>query len=281
MKILVTGASGFIGNYVLNYLVTNTEHEIIATSRNRDKVNNSNWLPKVEFVEADLYSTSTNLFDLFKNPDILIHLAWSNLPNYTKSFHLTDNLPNEIQFLERMINDGIRKIVVTGSCFEYGIQEGELNENLPTYPNNPYAIAKDSLRRYLEFKSSQNFFHLLWLRLFYTFGEGQSKNSLIPQLEKSLKTGQLSFNMTGGEQIRDYLPIEEVAELIVKSSLNNDLHGIVNISSGNPVRLKDFIIKYLESKENRLTLNLGYYPYSSLEPMAFWGNNNKLKTKIT
>ena len=103
MKILVTGASGFVGNHVLNYLVTNTNYEIIATARNREKVIDKSWFSKIEFVETDLYDISLKQFEYFKKPDILIHLAWSNLPNYTKSFHLTENLPNEIRFLDQML----------------------------------------------------------------------------------------------------------------------------------------------------------------------------------
>lgn len=277
MKILVTGASGFVGNHVLNYLVSNTNHEIIATARNRKNVIDKSWFSKVEFIETDLYDDSFNQFENLKNPDILIHLAWSNLPNYYKSFHLTENLPNEIHFLEQMIENGISKIVVTGTCFEYGMQEGELNESLPTFPNNPYAIAKDTLRRYLEFKKSQNHFNFLWLRLFYMYGEGQSGNSIIPQLEEALARGEKIFNMSGGEQIRDYLPVEKVAEMIVKTTLKEDSSGIYNISSGIPIKLRIFVINYLKAIGKEIELNLGFYPYSAIEPMEFWGCNKKIK----
>lgn len=278
MKILVTGASGFVGNHVLNYLVSNTKYEIIATARNRKKVIDKSWFSKVEFIETDLYDASLNQFENLKKPDILIHLAWSNLPNYNKSFHLTDNLPNEIRFLEQMIENGIQKIVVTGTCFEYGMQEGALDESLPTFPNNPYAIAKDTLRRFLEFKKTQHHFDFLWLRLFYMYGEGQSANSIIPQLEEALAKGEKSFNMSGGEQIRDYLPIEEVAEMIVKAALKKESYGIFNISSGKPIKLRNFVSNYLKTIGKDIELNLGFYPYSTIEPMEFWGCNKKIKS---
>lgn len=280
MKILVTGASGFIGNYVMDYLVHNTNHQIIATSRNKERVKDKIWYPKVQFLEADLYSKKNNFFEFFENPDLLIHLAWSNLPNYSKSFHITENLTNDVLFLENIIDNGLKQLVVTGTCFEYGMQEGELCEAMPTLPQNPYAIAKDALRKYLEFKTVDNNLRLLWLRLFYMYGKGQSPNSIISQLESALKNGEEQFNMSGGEQIRDYLPVENVAEYIVKCALNWESTGIINISSGKPIKLRDFIENYLKTIRKHIKLNLGSYPYSSIEPMAFWGKNEKLKNKI-
>jgi len=280
MKILVTGASGFIGNYVLEYLVSNTNHQIIATSRDNEKVKDKLWYSKVQFYEVDLYCKKNNFFEFFGNPDMLVHLAWSNLPNYTKTFHITDNLVNEILFLENILDQGLKQLVVTGTCFEYGMQEGELNETIPTQPQNAYSIAKDALRKFLEIKTAENNIRFLWLRLFYMFGKGQSPNSIISQLEYAIQNGEKKFNMSGGEQIRDYLPVEKVAEYIVKCALNQKARGIINISSGKPIKLSDFIKDYLKSKGKYIKINLGYYPYSPKEPMAFWGNNDKLKSKI-
>lgn len=278
MKILVTGASGFVGNHVLNYLAANTNCQIVATAREREKVVNKSWYSKVEFIESDLYLPFLNYYELFKMPDVLIHLAWSKLPNYGKSFHLTENLPNEIRFLEIMLEGGVKKIVVTGTCFEYGMQEGEVHEKFATFPNNPYSIAKDSLRRFLECKKMDHQFNLIWLRLFYMYGKGQNPNSIIPQLEQAFANGDKSFNMSGGSQIRDYLPIEEVAEMIVKCSLKVGISGVFNICSGNPIKLSDFIKNYLKKVEKDIELNLGFFPYSSIEPMGFWGNNEKIKS---
>lgn len=280
MKILVTGASGFVGNHVLNYLTQTYKFEIIATSRRIDKVMNAPWFSKVTYIEADLSSKQINWFDFFQKPDMMIHLAWSNLPNYTESFHLTENLPNDIVFINNMIENGLKQISITGTCFEYGLVEGELHEEMPTHPENPYAIAKDKLRRHVEYKSKLQAVNFKWLRLFYMFGEGQSTNSIIPQLQKAINNGELQFNMSGGEQVRDYLPIEKVAEYIVESSLNTNLQGIINISSGKPIKLHTFVMQYLESIGKHIELNLGYYPYSKLEPMEFWGNTNKLKNGL-
>ena len=86
--------------------------------------------------------------------------------------------------------------------------------------------------------------------------------------------------MTGGEQLRDFMPVEEVASSIVRIALQNQVTGVINCCSGKPVKLKDFVGSYLNERNKKIALNLGYYPYPDYEPMAFWGDNVKLKTII-
>jgi len=272
LKILVTGSTGFIGSHLVSYMLKNTSHEIVATGSNLKKAQTKEWFSKVLFIKADL-SQKKQWFKIFKNPDVLIHLSWSNLPNYDKSFHLSKNLSNEIFFLDSMIDNGLKKLIVTGTCYEYGFQSGCLKESDPTFPKNPYAIAKDSLRRYLEFKTDGIVFK--WLRLFYMYGSGQNKNSLFSQLNEAIDKKLEFFNMSGGNQIRDFLPISKVVELITKVSFENDSSEIYNICSGNPQRLVDLVNTYIKNSKSNIKLNLGYYPYSEFEPMEFWGCNKK------
>jgi len=110
------------------------------------------------------------------------------------------------------------------------------------------------------------------------YGKGQNANSLLSQLERSVAGGDKVFNMSGGEQVRDYLPVEKVAEYIVAIAMQNNVQGIVNCSSNNPVTVKKLVEDYLIQNDKHISLNLGYYPYADYEPMAFWGDNTKLKT---
>jgi dTDP-6-deoxy-L-talose 4-dehydrogenase (NAD+) len=112
------------------------------------------------------------------------------------------------------------------------------------------------------------------------YGKGQSPKSLFSQLDKAIEEGQETFNMSGGEQIRDYLPIEKVAEYIVRISLQNKVDGIINCCSGQPISVKELVKNYLAAKRKNIYLNLGYYPYPDYEPMRFWGDDKKLKTII-
>ena len=110
------------------------------------------------------------------------------------------------------------------------------------------------------------------------YGQGQNPNSLFSQLDKALTNGDAVFNMSGGEQVRDYLPVEKMATYIVDIALQNKITGIINCCSGVPVTVKELVETYLKERNKNISLNLGYYPYSDYEPMRFWGDNSKLKS---
>lgn len=279
-RVLVTGATGFIGQYVVRELLRRG-HEVIASSSNKEKAVSADWFDRVTYRALDLgqLEPGVNYFDYFERPDKMIHLAWEGLPNYKADFHITDNLPRHQRFLENMITNGLIDLTVTGTCFEYGMVEGELNEEMPSAPNNAYAIAKDELRKYLESLSVNSSFHFKWMRLFYMYGEGQNSKSLFSQLNAALNRGDEAFNMSGGEQVRDFLHIEKVAEYIVTTSLQDRVDGIINCCSGNPVTVRSFVEDYLEDKR-KIKLNLGYYPYADYEPMRFWGDASKLNSIV-
>ena len=145
-----------------------------------------------------------------------------------------------------------------------------------TDPKNPYALAKDTVRKFLFELQKHHDFDCKWIRLFYMYGEGQNPNSLLSQLEAALKNGNKEFNMSGGEQERDYLPIEKVAEYIVDISLQKDISGIINCCSGKPIKVKQLVENYLIDNNQEIKLNLGCYPYTDYEAMSFWGDNTKL-----
>jgi dTDP-6-deoxy-L-talose 4-dehydrogenase (NAD+) len=277
-KVLVTGATGFIGNYVIEELLSK-QYEVVATSTTLEKAVSKPWFEKVTYKECNLkeLDENKNYFQFFDQPDILIHLAWEGLPNYKSDFHITENLPRHIFFLQNLLNNGLKDLTIIGTCFEYGMQEGKLSEIMDIKPANPYAIAKDELRKKLEsLKATQPGLSLKWARLFYMYGLGQNVNSLIPQLEKSLAEGKESFNMSGGEQQRDFLPVQKVAEYIVSLATQKNTTGVVNICSGKPITVKDFLLDYLNKRQKSIDFNLGYYPYADYEPMCFWGDNTKL-----
>ena len=280
MKILVTGATGFVGSHVINELLK-YDHEIIAAVRN--KTSTTNLTDKIKIIELDLDNLNPikNYFLESGKPDVLIHLAWQGLPNYKEKFHIEKNLPSHFAFLKNMVDNGLQNLVVTGTCFEYGMKEGCLTEEMKSDPQNPYAAAKDELRKFLEQLQKEKYFNLKWVRLFYMYGKGQNPNSLLSQLETALQTDESVFNMSGGEQLRDYLPIEKVAEYIVKISLQNKINGIINCCSGVPIKVKTLVENYLKKINKNISLNYGYYPYPDYEAMAFWGDDTKLKKIVT
>lgn len=279
MKVLVTGATGFIGRHVIAELLKIDNIQIIATASNKERLIDYFSDKNVKIIPFNYYEQKVeglDLYNFFSSPDKLIHLAWKGLPNYGEPFHLTENLTKEFNFITELVKSGLKDITITGTCFEYGMQEGELNEEMPAFPSNYYALAKDTLRKMLEIFQINVSFKFKWIRLFYMYGKGQSSKSLIAQLDIALENGDPIFNMSGGEQIRDYLPVQEVAKNIIVIALQNEILGIINNSSGIPQKLSSFVINYLKEINAKIKLNLGFYPYSSFEPMEFWGRIEKL-----
>ena len=171
-----------------------------------------------------------------------------------------------------MINIGIKTIIVTGTCFEFGFKNGPLSPYTKTDPQNPYAKAKDSLRIWLEEKQKLNDFSLKWVRLFYMYGSGQNPNSILSQLERAIKRKEKVFNMSGGEQLRDYLPVSTVAKELINILINKKKIGTLHICSGDPISIRRLVEEHRAKMQSSIKLNLGHYPYSKHEPFAFWGS---------
>jgi nucleoside-diphosphate-sugar epimerase len=278
-RILVTGATGFIGRYVVEELL-NRGCQVIASSVNARNAEQFSWYSRVQYISFDLsdFDAAVNYYRFFDSPDLLIHLAWEGLPDYKGAFHLERNYPRHAAFLRNLVLNGLKDVTVTGTCFEYGMREGCLDEKMSPHPDNAYGRGKDALRAYLEQLQEQYPFVLRWARLFYMYGKGQNPRSLLSQLDKALEAGDETFNMSGGQQVRDFLPVERVAKYITRVALQQEVTGIINICSGNPVTVLELVEGHLKRSGRTMALNPGYYAYPDYEPMRFWGSNEKLKT---
>lgn len=281
-KILVTGATGFIGQHVINQLLSIESMRIVATSRTEPSVEQASWLPKVQFIPFDIAvaSADKDLFAYFGKPDVVIHLAWSGLPDYRSMAHLDTYWLQHYRFLTNLLANGLTNLTITGTCLEYGLQSGCLSENLPTLPTTAYGLAKDTLRKALELYAADRNVSFKWLRLFYMYGRGQNPKSLLAQVEAAALRGDATFNMSKGEQLRDYLPITDVASTIVQAAMKQDVNGVFNVCSGQPIAVRTLVERFMQERNYQLQLNLGYYPYPDYEPLAFWGNNQKLSMVI-
>src|SRR3546814_1454030 len=123
---------------------------------------------------------------LFRScPDALIHLAWPGLPNYQRLFHIEENLPADYRFISTLVRQGLKHVLVTGTCFEYGLQSGALAEDRLTRPANPYGLAKDTLHKFLRSLQQPIPFGYKWARLFYMHGPGQNPNRKSTRLNSS------------------------------------------------------------------------------------------------
>ena len=277
MKVMVTGATGFVGRHVVSQLLARG-HSVIAVARDTKNASAMDWPESVKFISCDLHENFQPLFQVESIPDAIVHLAWPGLPNYKDFFHISNNLPADLAFLEAAVKAGISQIMVAGTCLEYGMQYGPLHEDMETKPSTPYGFAKDVLRKSLQLLQKEKSFRLQWMRLFYMYGEGQNSNSLLAQLDSAIDEGQPVFNMSVGDQLRDYLPIQKVAEYFTVVLENPDCQGVINCCSGSPISVFDLVEQQRKAKTSSIKLNRGYYPYPDYEPMAFWGVPSKLES---
>jgi nucleoside-diphosphate-sugar epimerase len=281
MKIAVTGATGFVGSHALAQLSLRSDHQVVAVSHNG--IFPENLGLNITKAQMDIAAQSDDAFDALGCPDVVLHLAWAGLPNYRSLHHYESELPRQYRFLCGLLSSGLKHLVVSGTCYEYGMQGGELSESSFALPANPYAYAKNSLRQQLEYLqvNMNHSFRLTWARLFYMYGSGQARTSLYSQLQAALNSGEPTFPMSCGEQLRDFLPVEEVARLLVELALSNNIQGIVNVCSGQPISIRRLVERWIAASGQQIALDLGRFPYADHEPLAFWGSAARLNSLLS
>jgi len=176
-----------------------------------------------------------------------------------------------------MVEAGLQRLVVAGTCYEYGLQDGPLREDQFTDPVNCYAIAKDSLRRVIASRYTQQGLQWCWARIFHPFGQGQNPNSLLPSLLKALETGEESFPMGSGRQLRDFIDVQEVARQLLTLAMHQDAAGIYNLGSGMPRSVLEMAEEAVEAHGGSIWLKRGVCQDRSDEPLAFWAHMNKFQ----
>lgn len=268
--IAVTGATGFLGYNVIKHLL-DAGIDSVAAARTPPAKDSG-----CHFVPLDIANPPLDAFERLGSPEVLIHLAWNGLPNYRSRHHFEQELPHQYRFLKSLIEAGLPKLVVAGTCFEYGLQSGALSEQMPTNPCTAYGFAKDALRRQLEYLITEHSTRLVWTRLFYLWGEGQAPGSLYAQLSAAAQRGEPQFRMSGGEQLRDYLPVTKAARHFVNLAVHPCAFSLINLCSGHPISVRRLVERWIVEHGWAIRPQLGCYPYPDYEPMAFWGDAVRL-----
>jgi nucleoside-diphosphate-sugar epimerase len=270
LNILVSGADGFIGKYVCRILL-GQQHTVYGLTRKITPEHSSS----VNWIEADITEQMNDSEIKALQIDALIHLAWQELENYQSPSHVTLYPEQHYIWLCRLIDQGVKKIQVIGTCFEYGMQQGRLDESMSVDPITEYGKGKNLLRQKLTYLQAIKSFTLQWIRLFYLYGEGQRPASFVPLLMVAIQRKQPFFKMSKGDQVRDYLHVETVAKCLT-GLIETEQSGIFNCCSNEPITMEHFAQHFILQSASRIKLELGFYPYSSFEPMSFWGNNKAL-----
>ena len=276
MKVALTGGTGFIGQHVRK-LLAKSDHDVLLVVREQAKIGELGANEK--FMIADIGEGRDDWFDHLNRPDVLLHLAWGGLSNYLDSYHVKVELPLQVQFLRRLVLTGLGKLVVTGTCYEYGLTRGgALVESQDTNPNTPYGVAKDRLRRSLLDLKSETDFELTWARIFYPYGDGQSEMSISSQLRSAILNGDQQFKMGSGKQVLDFISVVRVASVLVSLATYFEGVGIVNVGSGKPQMVIDFVQDQIQKLGAQIVPLVGAIPDRKFESQAFWADISKLNS---
>ncbi|MFI3594770.1 NAD(P)-dependent oxidoreductase [Streptococcus uberis] len=268
MKILVTGANGYLGKGVVKELL-DKGYQVIATDFKSNYIDS-----RATIFEEDLFKID-NPFEHFGKPDILIHMAWRDGFVHNSINHIND-LPLHYNFIENLIKSGLKHVTVLGSMHEVGFYEGAITENTPTHPQSLYGISKDALRNAIELLCKQNLVIFQWLRGFYIVGNTKDGSSIFSKIIQANLDGKTEFPFTLGLNQFDFLNYDEFCEAVALTSVQSKINGIINICSGRPEKLADRVERFI--KENNLNLKLiyGAFPDRPYDSKAVWGSDLKL-----
>ena len=269
MKILVTGANGYLGQGIVKAILDKGQ-EVIATDF------------KTQFVDIRAQRKECNLFDItepfdfFDKPDVLLHLAWRDGFVHNSNSHIED-LPKHFNFIKTMIESGIKKVAVMGSMHEIGFFEGSINEDTPCHPMSLYGIAKNSLRDITKLLASQHAIDFQWLRGYYIVGNSQFGSSIFSKITAAEKEGKTEFPFTMGQNQWDFIDYENFCNQIASAISQNEINGIINICSGKPEKLADRVERFIKENGYSIKLKYGAFPDRPYDSKAVWGNDNKIR----
>ncbi len=264
MRILVTGANGYIGTGVVKSLL-DLNQEVIATDFACDLVDK-----RAKLVPGNIFEIE-NPYESFGKPDVVLHLAWRNGFVHNSPTHLGD-LPNHYAFLEKLSMAGIRKIVALGTMHEIGFYEGCIKAETPCNPQSLYGVAKNALRQSLESLTRKNKTDFQWLRGYYIVGNSQYGQSIFSKITTAEKEGKELFPFTTGKNQYDFVDYDVFCSQISQATINNQIMGIINCCSGEPVSLANRVESFIKENNYKIKLDYGKFPDRPYDSKAVWGD---------
>ena len=276
MKILVTGANGFVGSQVARVLLQGG-HELRASVRQHSALDAvEDVATRIEWVPIDLFDSDPDaLAGLTRGVEVCIHLAWYAVPGqYLASPENLRCVTGSLRLLESLAEAGCRRAVFVGSCFEYDFEPGTLAEMGPVRPQSLYAASKLATSLMGEQLARLRNVGFVWARLFYLYGPFEDGRRLVPSVIDSLLSGQ-SVDVTKGTQVRDFLHVADVGAALAAIALS-DMTGVVNVGAGRPVTVRE-VVGTIESQIGREGLvRFGARPENPTDPPIVVADNRRL-----
>lgn len=270
MKVLVTGANGYIGRHVVKKLLDKGT-EVIACDISTDGIDQR--ATKLNLNLFDL--PQGNIFELLGSPDVCLHMAWRNGFIHNAHTQMGD-LSAHYNFLVALIDGGLKQLAVMGSMHEVGYWEGAIDENTPCNPSSMYAIAKDSLRRAMEIYTKQKGCILQWLRCYYILGDDKKNNSIFCKILNAAEEGKKTFPFTTGKNKYDFIDVVDLSHLIAAAIMQKEVNGIINCCTGKPISLAERVEQFIAENKLDIELEYGAYPDRPYDSPCVYGDTNKI-----
>lgn len=270
MKILVTGANGYLGQGVVKALLDKGV-TVIAACHSRTDVIDSRAIVK----QCDLYEVE-NPYEYFDNPDVLLHLAWRDGFVHYSDAHILD-LPKHVKFISDFVHSPVHTISVMGSMHEIGFFEGSIDENTPCHPESFYGIAKNALRDATYILCKQNNKIFQWLRGYYIVGNSKYGSSIFSKITSAAEEGKETFPFTMGLNQFDFINYEDFCCQVSAAVTQDKINGIINICSGRPEKLSDRVERFIKENGYSISLDYGAFPDRPYDSKAVWGNDSKIR----
>lgn len=271
MRILVTGANGYLGQGIVKELL-DKGHDVVAADFKLDHTDE-----RAEGVECDLFDVG-DPYEFFGEPDVLLHLAWRDGFVHYSDAHIND-LPEHYAFLKSMAEGmkGSGRIAVMGTMHEIGFYEGAIKEETPCNPVTPYGIAKNALRELTALLCKQNNVTFQWLRGFYIVGNSKYGSSIFSKITAAAEEGKKEFPFTLGLNQFDFIDYDLFAKQVASAVSQDDINGIINICSGRPEKLADRVERFIKENNYKIKLKYGAFPDRPYDSKAVWGDDFKIR----
>ena len=269
MKILVTGANGFLGRGIVDEIIK-TGHTVVAAGFETNKVSSD-----AIRINGDMFDVA-DPYEYYGQPDVLLHLAYKDGFVLNSEAHM-QNLVKHTTFIDKMVSAGIKQVAVMGTMHEIGFFEGSVDENTPTHPMNFYGIAKNAIRDYTSLVTKNNDVIMQWLRAFYIVDGTTYGNSIFSKLFAAAERGDKTFPFTTGKSQYDFLDYGDFSKYVAAAVTQTEVQGIINISSGEPERLSDRVERFISDHHLNIKLDYGTFPDRPFDSKAIWGDNAKIQ----
>ena len=269
MKILVTGANGYLGQGVVKELL-DIGAEVVAVDFDTNNIDNRAQKVKCNLFEID------DPYEFFGHPDVLMHMAWRDGFVHFSNAHI-DDLFKHYQFVTRMAESGISRMAVMGTMHEIGFFEGSIHENTPCHPINPYGISKNALRELTRIVSAKHNISFQWLRGYYIVGNSEFGNSIFSKITAAEKEGKSEFPFTYGQNQYDFIDYPDFCKQVAAAVSQDQINGVINICSGKPEKLADRVERFIKDNNYHIKLKYGAFPDRPYDSKAVWGDDSKIK----